>query len=374
MQFRLPKCCTRKGFYVPADTPSLMNSLHNPPAVRPLPLRRWQRQLSAVLAGACASAAMLVASPAFAQFAVSDRDILDLELEDGNEDTSNARWTVNIADCLVLIDENPEVTLQWKFGTSPPNNTKFAIKLQPPGSTCSFTSTTVDADQEGCILLAASDDLNGTTVSRAITLQALLGVSDTQACFANDDNEYILGIIYTNPSDTTPGDDANDFVNSQISVDLNLSRPIAPTLDAVSAGENSILVEWSLPSADNETDDYIVYFSESEMVAGDFAEETTGLRAQAAIAESVTLTDGVEVDRTYNVAVVMLDSDGNRSVLSNVEQAVTTPTRDFYEQYLASGGVEQGGLCSSTRVPDGGMLGAAAILLLWTIRRRGPRS
>ena len=359
---------------MPADTPSLMNSLHNPPAVRPLPLRRWQRQLSAVLAGACASAAMLVASPAFAQFAVSDRDILDLELEDGNEDTSNARWTVNIADCLVLIDENPEVTLQWKFGTSPPNNTKFAIKLQPPGSTCSFTSTTVDADQEGCILLAASDDLNGTTVSRAITLQALLGVSDTQACFANDDNEYILGIIYTNPSDTTPGDDANDFVNSQISVDLNLSRPIAPTLDAVSAGENSILVEWSLPSADNETDDYIVYFSESEMVAGDFAEETTGLRAQAAIAESVTLTDGVEVDRTYNVAVVMLDSDGNRSVLSNVEQAVTTPTRDFYEQYLASGGVEQGGLCSSTRVPDGGMLGAAAILLLWTIRRRGPRS
>lgn len=352
-----------------------MNSLHNPPATRRFSPRRWQRQLSAFLVGACAFATLLVAAPAFAQFAVSERDILDLNLEDGNEDTSNARWTVNINDCLELIAENPEVTLQWKFGTSPPNNTKFAIKLQPPGSTCSFTSTSVDAVQEGCILLAASDDLNGTTVSRAITLQALLGISDTQACFGNDDSEYILGIIYTNPSDTTPGDDANDFVNSQISVDLNLSRPIAPTLDAVSAGENSISVEWSLPSADNETDDYIVYFSESELIAGDFPEETTDVRAQSSLAESVTLTDGVKVDRAYNVAVVMLDSDGNRSVLSNVEQAVTTPTRDFYEQYLASGGVEQGGHCSSTRVPDGGMLGAAAILgLLWTLRRRGPRS
>ncbi|MBU6162910.1 MAG: fibronectin type III domain-containing protein, partial [Myxococcales bacterium] len=171
------------------------------------------------------------------------------------------------------------------------------------------------------------------------------------------------------------GDDANDFVNSQISVDLNLSRPIAPTLDSVGAGENSISVEWSLPSTDNETDDYIVYYSESELVAGDFPEETVGARSQSAVTESVTLTDGVQVDRTYNVAVVMLDSDGNRSVLSNVEQAVTTPTRDFYEQYLASGGVEQGGLCSSARVPDGGMMGAAAVLgLLWTLRRRGPRS
>ena len=375
MQFRLPKCCTRKGFYVPADTPSLMNSLHNPPVVRRLPSGWWQRQLSGIIVAGCTAAALLVASPALAQFAVSERDILDLDLQDGNEDTSNARWTVNIEDCLTLIDENPEVTLQWTFNTSPPNNTKFAIKLQPPGSTCSFTSTTVDADQEGCVLLSSSDDLNGTTVSRAITLQSLLGISETQACFGNDDSEYILGIIYTNPSDTTPGDDANDFVNSQISVDLNLSRPIAPTLDSVGAGENSISVEWSLPSTDNETDDYIVYYSESELVAGDFPEETVDARSQSAVTESVTLTDGVQVDRTYNVAVVMLDSDGNRSVLSNVEQAVTTPTRDFYEQYLASGGVEQGGLCSSARVPDGGMMGAAAVLgLLWTLRRRGPRS
>ncbi len=360
---------------MPADTRLLMNALYTSPVARRRPTPRWQRQLSRLVAGVCVSAAMLAASPAFAQFAVSGRDILDLELEDGNEDTSNARWTINIADCLELIEENPEVTLQWTFGSSPPNNTKFAIKLQPPDSTCSFSSTTVDADQEGCILLASSDDLNGTTVGREITLQALLGISDPQACFGNDDNEYIVGIIYTNPSDTTPGDDANDFVNSQISVDLNLSRPIAPTLDAVAAGENSISVDWSLPSSDNETDDYLVYYGEGQIVAGEFPEETTGLRTQSAVTESVTLTDGVQVDRTYNVSVVMLDSDGNRSVLSNVEQAATTATRDFYEQYLAAGGVEQGGHCSSARVPDAGMLSAAAILgLLWTLRRRGPRS
>lgn len=360
---------------MPADTPSLLNSLPTSPTAARRRASWWQRHLSALVAGACASAALLAASPAFAQFAVSGRDILDLELEDGNEDTSNARWTINIADCLDLVEQNPEVTLQWTFGTSPPNNTKFAIKLQPPGSTCSFASTTVDSDQEGCILLEASDDLNGTTVGREITLQALLGISDPQACFGNDDDEYIVGIIYTNPSDTTPGDDANDFVNSQISVDLNLSRPIAPTIDSVAAGENSISVEWSLPSTDNETDDYLVYYGEGEIIAGEFPEESSGLRSQSSLSESVTITDGVSVDKTYNVSVVMLDSDGNRSVFSNVEQAVTTPTRDFYEQYLAAGGVEQGGQCSSARVPDAGMLGAAAIFgLLWTLRRRGPRS
>lgn len=337
-----------------------------------------QRPLFAALTRTLAATLLLLLIPAFAhaQFAVREAEILDIDLEDGNIDTSNSRYTVNIRDCADLVDENPELTFSWTFNVSAPSNTKFAIKLQPPGATCTLTSVTLDGEQEGCRLIAARDDLNGSSVTLDITAQSLLGISSATSCLDGTatSGEYLMAIIYTNPNDTTAGDDANDFVSDPIEVELTLGRPAAPTLDEVSAGETTINASWT--SNVESIDEYVVFYSTTELVEGTIPEAISGASSADALATSIDITSGINVGQTYYIAVANVDENGNRSTLSNVLEVVTSPTRDFFEEYLAAGGVEQGGYCSSaprSNVPLSGSLPAlAAIGFVALSRRRRP--
>jgi MYXO-CTERM domain-containing protein len=331
-------------------------------------LSRWIGVAFAALTGL---ATVGVADSAHAQFAVSARDVLDLEVEDGNEDASNARFTINIRDCAELVAANPTVTLQWTFNQAPLNNAKFAIKLQGEDATCTFSTVTLDADQTGCVLLESSDDLNGTRVGREISFQNLIGLTDPTECYEESDLiENIAGIIYTNPADTTAGDDANDYVNSQINVNLRRARPSAPTLDTVEAGESSLRVVWTDA---NEYENYRVYYSTTPFLEGEFPEDLSGVSSESSVSTSTTISDGISVGSSYYVAVVAEDDFGNRSVLSNVLEASTEPTQDFFEQYLAAGGVEQGGYCASAPAPDAGFLALMLAGLGWTVRLRRRR-
>jgi MYXO-CTERM domain-containing protein len=310
---------------------------------------------------------------ASAQFQVTTAEVLDLELEDGNTDTSNSRYTLNIRDCATAVEDNQEITFRWTFNVSAPSSTKYAIKLQPPGATCTFSTTTIDGDQENCRLIAASDDLNGTSVSLDITIQNLLGFSDSNACLTEGvtSGEYIMGIIYTNPNDTTAGDDANDFVNEPIEVTLRLSRPDAPTLDEVSAGESTLSASWT--SNVESIDEYLVFYSTTEFAEGTIPEAVSG-STSSALATSIDISSGLSVNRTYYVGVVNVDEYGNRSPLSNVLDVQTAPTLDFFEEYLSAGGVEQGGYCSAAPPGDSVPPVAALVLLtLFSAHRRSRR-
>jgi hypothetical protein len=295
------------------------------------------------------SAALLLLAPAaaHAQFAVTKAEIVEIDLEDGNIDTSNSRYTVNIRDCATIVEDNPELTFSWTFNVSAPTNTKFAIKLQPPGATCTLSTLTLDGEQEGCRLIAARDDLGGSSVTLDINAQNLLGLTSNTGCLDGTatSGDYLMSIIFTNPNDTTPGDDANDFVSDSIEVELTLGRPSAPTLDEVSAGETTVSANWT--SNVESIDEYVVFYSTTELVEGTLPEALAGASSADALATSIDITSGINVGQTYYVAVANVDENGNRSALSNVLEAVTSPTRDFFEEYLAAGGVEQGGYCSS---------------------------
>ncbi len=310
-----------------------------------------------------------LAETASAQFQVTTAEVLDLELEDGNTDTSNSRYTVNIQDCATHVEDNTDITFRWTFNITAPSNTKYAIKLQPPGASCTFTSTTIDGDQEGCRLIAASDDLSGSSVSLDIAMQNLLGFADANACLTEgvDSGDYIMGLIYTNPNDTTAGDDANDYVNEPIEVTLRLSRPAEPTLDEVSAGESTISASWT--SNVESIDEYQVFYSTNELIEGTIPEAVSASNASA-LATSLDISSGVEVNRTYYVGVVNVDEYGNRSPLSNVLDVQTAPTLDFFEEYLSAGGTEQGGYCSAAPASDALPAASALVLLVLVAGRR----
>jgi MYXO-CTERM domain-containing protein len=332
------------------------------------------RLASATLGCLVVGALLSAASPAQAQvFLVNSRTIEELPLEDGNTNTSSAEFTLNIRDCRSLLASNPEVTLRWRSAAAALPSYRYAVKLQPPGGTCNVNETGIDGNQTDCRLLISERDLTGSDVGVRLTLQNLLGITNPDDCLQEDaDQRWVASLIHTNPNDLTPGDGANDFVNSPITVVLSRRRPSTPTLDSATAGQSTISVRWT---DEAESDSYVVFYAAEGLLAGELPELVSGARSRTSLSTSATLSDGIAVDQQWQVAVSSVNGVGNRSALSNVLDVTTSPTEDFFDRYLQAGGVEQGGYCgvAGHGSPAGAsVLGLAALGMLLARRRRRP--
>lgn len=274
--------------------------------------------------------------------------------------------TVNIENCRVLAEDlTDDIDVVWTFA-NPDSDLDYVIKLSEPSEACSRSELTVDdPEDEDCDILETQTAITE-DVRAEFTVGELLGdgFSGPDDCYDSSlDGTYAVHLVFevSSSSDTTTGeDDTLNFV-------VELDRPTAPSGVSVTAGESSADVSWDEVSAADSYEVYVVT-SISDFEVDQPEDLTASARDAGGTSKTVT---GLDVDTTYYVAVLSVDENGNRSVLSEATEFTTVPSDDFWELYRDQGGVEEGG-CSAV-----GTRGAAPLLFaligLVLVRRRRSR-
>jgi len=321
------------------------------------------RGMSRVRFTVAASTALLVAlamvaSSAFAADEtpnITSRDlrITGFELQDGNLRRDVGEFTINIADCRTLVAENPEMTFVYTLSNDPPAGARYAIKLEPPQGSCSRTNPTTDGDGEGCTVLTESGTLTGRTVEQTVNARTLLQITDPAECLATSgDRDYRVLFIFSDRRFTGgAGGGSQEYDFTSIRGRLSTSRPNAPTLRSVSAGSRTLQLRWD--AVDGADIRYRAYFSTEPFDGTANPEEVSGVSRSSTTVNTQIRIDGDQVveGATYYVAVVALNTAGNPSSFSEIQQVVTQPTTDFFQLYKDGGGQEAGGHCSAASAP-----------------------
>ena len=323
-------------------------------------------------AGTTAAALLGVAPAAWAcdTEQVSTCEVLDLDVEASNADDEDGAYTLNIADCRALVDDDDEITFRWVLASEPDSGANFGVKLQRGGdSSCNLNAPDRDNEGEDCEVIVNNGDLNGTTVTVSTSVREVLDISSGDDCFnlGSTQVDFRMSLVFP---DANASDTDDTYVSDDIVLTVDVQRPTTPTINEVSAGGSTIQVRWDDLDDDDLT--YRVYYDDAELTSGTEPELLSGARSSGELSGTSTEIDsGITEGVTYYVAVVSIDSGGNESVLSDVLTAVTAPTTDFFEAYRDAGGVEQGGYCATAARPAGfGMLFVVGLALAATRRRR----
>ncbi len=265
---------------------------------------------------------------------------------------STVTW--GIQDCNNLPDDE-QINFAWSIAGA--GSEQFSVKVQQGSETCSTSS--VSSGDDVCTSVATGELSD--TVSATVTTAQLIGSSFD--CF-DEDNDGSYKVIFVHDQS---GEDAATQAET-FTFDFSLDRPTGPTDVEVSAGETALEVSWT--AADG-IDDYVVFYSTDVTELGNNTEpeQSTGF-SKPATGTSITITDNVDGNSTYYVAVLSQRSaDDNLSPFGELVSASTQPTLDFWEAYRAAGGAETGG-CSSSKTGAPWMAGFAVLGLLFVSRRR----
>lgn len=326
-----------------------------------------------VLFTLAAGTLLLSASTAFAEGETSNvtaRTLTGFTFSDDNANVAGGVYVVNIADCRDLIGDNPTLRFAWTLRTNPLTGARFGIKLQAPNTTCLTSTPAFDSSETDCDQLAADQSLTGTSVNVELNARDLFGISNADACLDGTTavGDYRVYLIFSDPTTTTT---ETRYDNSPMRVTLDTTRPATPAIRSLQAGGTSIVVRFE--SGDD--DRHRAYYSTEPFAGGSVPEALTGVSRSGITSSSSVRIDGgaVQEGRTYYVALVRVDDNGNESLLSAVQEVITAPTTDFWEAYQGAGGGEAGGYCAAGaggRGARGGLMFALFGLLMARGTRR----
>ena len=314
-------------------------------------------------------ALLLVVPAAQAQTVkVSDSsDILEAPASGDSDGTANL--TFGIRDCLDLFEEDPDISVSWTFTTKPATGNDYQIKLQHGSESCSFTE--IDASADVCTRDDATAFSSSGTPSATYTWSELVNDSSltSAACYEGGlPSPWTIALVYESSSSLL-GDAT--YSKSQAILTLDSSRPTAPTALRTVGGETAIEVKWTASSSAVGYEIWADTAPISERLT--LPEEVpTGVEVKEVEGGDTTSgsISGLKTGVTYFVVVFAVDEAGNLSLASEEVTGATAPTSDFFETYKASGGVEAGGQCSTTRPAAGWMTFASVLFALWLVRRR----
>lgn len=298
-------------------------------------------------------------------------DVADLGLEEDNL-RGDGLYVINIRDCRSLIEDNPSITLEWRLDSGV-STEDYGIKVSNADVQCNAAVIGADTgDDNGCRVFAKDQiTASGNTFRRSFNIADLLQLDSVDSCddSALDDNEIRVDFIF---QDQNNGEGTSTTAQKgSVTFRLATTRPAAPQIDSVSAGGATLEVDWT-PLEDDSVE-YRVYFSENPIASGAEPESLSGARSAGPTADgSLSISSNIVENRLYYVGVVTIDSALNESVLSDIIEAETIPTSDFFERYREQGGGEEGGYCSAggNSAAGASMFGLALLGLLGLRRRR----
>lgn len=288
-------------------------------------------------------------------------DVADFSIYSGNVG-DEGRVVINIDDCRDLWDDTTDVVMEWSLKAAIDAEV-YSVKTAANGDTCDVSSVDAVTDDDCTTFPRTSSRLSqdGDTITFTTTFAELLGLTAIDEC--NDASitgiRRTVALVY---QDAANGEDTATATAARFQIELQLSRPTAPTSVAVEAGGSTLNVSWDTDLTDVE---YRVYFSETPFFEGESPDDLVDAKTAGPTSDtSLSVSDGVSEDRVYSVGVVTIDDIGNESLLSEVVVAETVPTSDFWQRYQDLGGVEEGGYCAVTRGANPGGLGMFGLVAL----------
>jgi hypothetical protein len=273
----------------------------------------------------------------------------DLSLNSRIGTTSSAtEHLINIADCESYRDGL--VQIQIGIDTSNYVSYSYGVAVALPGSTCNTDSTDfAGSDDTVCKVIESAGELD-TSIDVNVDLDRLTGGDCTAGIEASS-------VLYVVVADS----DAANAETHEVLFNVDLLRPVAPSLTELIGGDARIEVLFDDPG--NETEEgltYDVYWSTNsipESPGSDVSSVTTSSMSYEVSDESIV--NGF----TYYVRVRATDSAENESALSGEQSIEPVPTTDFWESYKAAGGTDPGGFCFIATAAYGAPMGADLELL-----------
>jgi hypothetical protein len=249
---------------------------------------------------------------------------------------------ISIVDC----DSYQDATLTFKVtvdldkvkakltGVTDPS-WRYGLAYTSPSGTCDPGSAAI-SNSDTCFVVASDQALTQTTGTVDFEVPAdvaeLVG-TDCETGNSRTSNVYVV-----------MGDAGSNGVQSDtIAVTVDLLRPTAPTLSSVSGGDNRLQVEWGDDKNDTGTT-YRVYWDTADF--SDTASAASSSGSTKITAKSYSIDEDITNGVAYYVAVVALQAESeNESVLSDRLKGVPIASADFWEQYQAAGGTDDGNAC-----------------------------
>jgi len=287
-------------------------------------------------------------------------------LESTNNDGART-WYVNRTDCVEFASDNPTVKVEFHITGTPGSDDDYSIKFQHGSETCATGS--LDRGDDDCLQLVSTTDIPSSgDVSIQSSWQELTGIDSASECTSVSDT-YDFILVF-NPPTSTSEETTTD--HHEVRLELDTSRPSAPSSVTAEAAASQIQVSWGEVTG---AKSYRVYYSATEAFAA--GDEPEGLSSEYETSSSSSDTDAVldediTVNTTYRIAVTVIDDHKNESLLSEVVTATTQPVTDFYELYRGRGGMEEGGFCTVVDQPSPNVPWAIGLvgLVYWLKRRR----
>lgn len=251
--------------------------------------------------------------------------------------TGSTDHLVNITDCNAYLGGRIKVTVDVQPllpSTATTTVTKWEYKAayEHFNGSCA-TDPPVD-DSGKCSIAATGTIDNGTSaqISFEVPLDSILS-----SCPGTDDTVSL--VVWVDGQNTTDDVDQYDTVD----IEVDLTRPSAPTNLVIDAGDARLSVDWDAASNAASTDEYNVYWLDSVFDSSDYDSRASSSKGKSST--NYDIDSGLSNGTTYYVAVTSVDKVENESALLGPITAVPVPTTDFWEQYKGLGGPEEGGFC-----------------------------
>lgn len=300
---------------------------------------------------------------------VSDTaDILDTSATGDPDGTANV--TFGIQDCLDLFEEDPDISVSWTFTSKPATGNDYQIKLQHGAESCSFTE--IDAAADVCLRDDATAFSTSGTPTATYNWSELVndaGLTSATCYEGGLSSPWTIALVYE--SSTSLLGEAT-FSKSQAILELDATRPEAPTSLRTVGGETAIEVKWTASSA---AVSYEIWADTSPIASRVTLPEEppSGLKTTTVEGGDTTSgsISGLRTGVTYYIVVMAVDEAGNLSEVSEEVTGATAPTSDFFETYKSAGGAEEGGCSAST--PAASWMAMAWFAIVMGMIRRGRR-
>ncbi len=235
---------------------------------------------------------------------------------------------INIAQCRDLFDSDSDVlfVLTLSGDASVSSDAVYTLKYAVGNESCSKNDLE-EVSGDSCITIASKQTLTHAASPLQIyrNVDTLSSAKDADTCEGLAESSYLYLIV----SDPENGIENKYTVTMEL--DFRTTRPDAPSGISVTAGGESLKVEWdSVYGADK----YKVYYSNDEFTSGANPEDVSANTATAS-SSKITIKDKVSAGNTYYISVTALDSRGNESKIGEVVTVETVASKDFWDTYRA---------------------------------------
>jgi hypothetical protein len=273
----------------------------------------------------------------------------------GSLSSSASQLTFNSSTCS---DSSKTVTITFPItftsGATVASDAKYAIRAEF-ASSASCTIGTTDSCYE--ILSSQTFTTSVTSINSGTVTISKLANSD---CSRGGSNSITVEALVEDPNggvtsggSTTQHGTTDNPKRGTVTLTLDNEAPSATTMASVAEGESRVTASWNASSA-SDVGGYKVYYTNlgALLTAGAAvptcgSDPTTGVACSGDLGSSTTSAEisGLTNNTAVYVAVAVIDTAGNKSVLSDIGAGTPQPVDDFFEYYVKQGGQERGGFC-----------------------------